>query len=41
VRPYILPIEELMAPARSSVTRPLTEQECRQYLHLDQCPAAY
>jgi hypothetical protein len=26
--------------ARSLVTRELTDQECRQYLHVDRCSAA-
>ena len=30
--------EELMALARARVTRSLTDAECRQYLHVDQCP---
>jgi WD40 repeat protein len=38
VRIYVLPIEDLMALARTRVTRSLTGEECRQYLHLDQCP---
>jgi WD40 repeat protein/serine/threonine protein kinase/DNA-binding SARP family transcriptional activator len=37
-RIYVLPIEDLMALARTRVTRALTHEECRQYLHLDQCP---
>jgi WD40 repeat protein len=38
VRLYVLPIEELMALARSRVTRSLTSEECRQFLHVDECP---
>ena len=38
VRIYVLPIEDLMTLARMRVTRSLTDEECRQYLHLDQCP---
>jgi WD40 repeat protein len=38
VRIYVLPVEDLMALARMRVTRSLTDEECRQYLHLDQCP---
>ena len=37
-RIYVLPIEDLMTLARMRVTRALTDEECRQYLHLDQCP---
>ena len=35
---FILPIEELIAVAQSRLTRSLTDDECRQYLHLDACP---
>jgi WD40 repeat protein len=38
-RLYVLPIEKLMALAKTRVTRSLTTEECRQYLHLDECPA--
>lgn len=38
VRVYVLPIEELMDLARSRVTRSLTDEECRQFLHVDECP---
>jgi WD40 repeat protein len=38
VRIYVLPLEELMALARTRVTRSLTDDECKRYLHLDQCP---
>ncbi len=38
VRFYVLPIEELMALAKTRVTRSLTPDECRQFLHVDQCP---
>jgi WD40 repeat protein len=38
VRFYVLPIEELMALAETRVTRSLTPEECRQFLHVDQCP---
>jgi WD40 repeat protein len=40
VRVYILPIDELIRIARARLDRPFTEQECRQYLHLDACPSA-
>ena len=36
---YLLKIEELIALAQSRLTRSLTEEECQQYLHLEQCPA--
>jgi len=39
VRVYLLKIEELVALARSRLTRSLTVEECRQYLHMEQCPA--
>lgn len=38
VRLYILPIEGLIATAESRVARKLSNEECRQYLHLEQCP---
>ncbi|MGQ0605161.1 MAG: nSTAND1 domain-containing NTPase [Anaerolineales bacterium] len=37
-RVYAFKIEDLVALAKSRVTRTLTEQECQQYLHVDQCP---
>ena len=37
-RLYVLPIEELVALAQSRVTRSLTREECRRFLHVDQCP---
>jgi WD40 repeat protein len=40
VRIHALRIEELVALARSRLTRSLTTDECRQYLHVDTCPAA-
>jgi WD40 repeat protein len=40
VHVYLLDIDELADLARSRLTRTLTEEECRQYLHLEQCPAA-
>jgi len=40
VRVYVLPIEELMALARGRVTRSLAPAECRQFLHLEECPEA-
>jgi WD40 repeat protein len=38
VRAYIVPVEELLALARERVTRTLTEEECRTFLHADTCP---
>jgi WD40 repeat protein len=38
VRLYILDIDELIALARTCVTRSLTPEECRKYLNLDECP---
>ena len=39
VRVWALDIDDLMAIAQDNVTRSLTDAECRQYLHLDACPA--
>jgi WD40 repeat protein/DNA-binding SARP family transcriptional activator/class 3 adenylate cyclase len=39
VRIWALDIDDLLDIARQSVTRPLTDEECRQYLHVDGCPA--
>jgi WD40 repeat protein len=39
VRVYLLKIEELVALARSRLTRSLTTEECQQYLHMEQCLA--
>ena len=38
VRIFTLDLEELIALAQSRVTRPLTEAECQQYLHVEACP---
>ena len=38
-RVYLLDVEELRDLARSRVTRPLTDSECQQYLHMERCPA--
>ncbi len=37
VRVYVVPVEELMALAASRLRRSLTDEECRQYLHVEQC----
>jgi WD40 repeat protein len=36
---FLLPIDELRDLARERVTRTLTDEECRQYLHVGKCPA--
>ena len=38
-RIYLLHIEDLIALAKSRLTRTLTLEECQQYLHLAACPA--
>jgi WD40 repeat protein len=38
VRVYVLPTEDIIALAKSRLTRTLTEMECQQYLHVDKCP---
>jgi WD40 repeat protein len=40
VRFYLVRIEDLVALAKSRLTRSLTAYECRQYLHREQCPTA-
>jgi WD40 repeat protein len=35
---YVLNKEKLLDLAKSRVTRKLTDEECRRYLHQDQCP---
>ena len=37
VRVYVLPIGELITVANSRVIRSLTDEECQQYLHVDNC----
>ena len=37
-RVFLLDIDELMALARSRLTRGFTEEECQRFLHLDSCP---
>ncbi|MCI0554731.1 MAG: hypothetical protein L0287_27605, partial [Anaerolineae bacterium] len=39
VRVYLLSIKELIALAKSRVTRSLTTEECPKYLHMATCPA--
>ena len=38
-RLYAVELERLVALAKSRVTRSLTTEECRLFLHLDQCPS--
>jgi WD40 repeat protein len=38
VRIWALDNVDLLEFARREVTRPLTDEECRQYLHVDRCP---
>jgi WD40 repeat protein len=38
VRVYVLANDELIALARSRVSRGLTREECQRYLHVDRCP---
>jgi WD40 repeat protein/class 3 adenylate cyclase len=38
VRTYLLRLEDIMALAKSRVTRSLTTEECQQYLHVEGCP---
>ncbi len=39
VRFFLLRLDELLALAQSRVTRPLTTEECKKYLHAEQCPS--
>jgi WD40 repeat protein/DNA-binding SARP family transcriptional activator len=38
VRLYAVRVEDLVALARSRVTRSLTREECQKYLHVEECP---
>ncbi len=38
MRVWTLPLDELIAIGEARVTRALTTEECRQYLHMDACP---
>jgi WD40 repeat protein len=40
IKVYVLPIDDLLPIARSRLHRGFTQQECRQYLHLETCPAS-
>ncbi|HLA92388.1 MAG TPA: hypothetical protein VJO36_02485 [Actinomycetota bacterium] len=39
IRVWAVDIDDLLEIARRNVTRSLSEEECRQYLHLESCPA--
>jgi hypothetical protein len=39
VRVWALDIDDLLAIARDELTRAFTDAECRQFLHVDRCPA--
>jgi WD40 repeat protein len=38
VRMYLLKLEDIVALAKTRVTRTLTTEECQEYLHAEQCP---
>jgi hypothetical protein len=38
VRVWTLDLDELLAIARARSTRPFSEDECRRFLHLEDCP---
>jgi WD40 repeat protein len=38
VRIWALDLDDLVEIAQDRLTRPFTEEECRQYLHADRCP---
>ena len=38
LRIYLTPIEELISVADSRITRSFTEDECKRFLHLEECP---
>ena len=40
VRVYVLPTRDIIALAKSRLTRTLTTEECQQYLHMQVCPVA-
>jgi len=39
IREYTLNIEELVQLAKARLTRSLTTEECKEYLHVEQCPS--
>jgi hypothetical protein len=38
IRIWALDIDDLLEIAREKVTRSLTDEECRQFLHVAKCP---
>jgi WD40 repeat protein len=38
VRMYLVKLEDIVALAKTRVTRSLTTEECKQYLHVEACP---
>jgi WD40 repeat protein len=40
VRVYVLPTKDIIALAKSRLTRTLTTEECQKYLHVDVCPSS-
>jgi WD40 repeat protein len=40
VRVWALDLHDLIEIAKSQVRRTLTDEECRQYLHVDRCSQA-
>jgi len=38
VRVYVMRVDDLVALASNRVTREMTDEECRRYLHVDRCP---
>jgi WD40 repeat protein len=38
LRVYVLPVDELVGIARARLSRTLSDEECRQYLHVQVCP---
>jgi len=36
---WFLDLDDLIAIAHEEVPRTLTDKECRQYLHAEQCPS--
>jgi hypothetical protein len=36
---FVLPVNEVVAMAKSRLTRTLTLEECQKYLHVQACPA--
>jgi WD40 repeat protein len=39
VRIYVIPVDDLIALARTRLTCDFSRDECQRYLHLDRCPA--